>query len=347
MLRRWDDFEFRSNQVVLKRPPTRCYLNLIETCNLRCVHCITEAPRRTADETGRQMGPAVLQRLIPHLGAMEYVGLTHAGEPITASILEPMLLALREARGEQATVVHVLSNGLALTPRRFEQLVALGVNSWSISIDGMSAESHDVVRLGSKIERLLPRVETLAQLKPKGVRLGVAWTLTRNNLAELPALIRFAAQAGLDWVKVEELVPVNPAAEKLLATDFESKLAEAEALADSLMLRFLNHTRTPEVWKCRTAETVQIARFAAGDDFANRMEINRCRLPFELINVEPDGIVKPIDFHHPPAGSLLQQTLEEIWNGPAFVMARSQSMARRFCRRGPITCPSDPGPELW
>jgi len=54
----------------------------------------------------------------------------------------------------------VLSNGLALTERRFEELTGLGVTSWSISVDGMSAASHDALRIGSKIDRLVDRIES-------------------------------------------------------------------------------------------------------------------------------------------------------------------------------------------
>jgi len=206
------DAEFRKNLMVLSAPPTRFYLNLIETCNLRCAHCITLAPDRTSIGTGRAMPMEVLDALTQHLEHASYIGLTHAGEPITSPSLVPLLERLSRARKGLPTVVHVLTNGLALTERRFIELTELGVSSWSFSVDGMSASTHDVIRAardaaivlkvgaeemareaeGDRAVKVTLDIESIRDAK-------VAWRggLFRIEAAKDPAV---ALKSGLEWI---------------------------------------------------------------------------------------------------------------------------------------------------
>ena len=177
------DAAFRQGPLDAVAPPTRFYLNLTERCSLRCRHCITRAPELTASGQARDMTAEVVEALRPHLGHAAYVGFPHAGEPLLAPMLEPLLRALKAERGDEPTVVHLLTNGLALTEERFDRLCELGVRSWSISLDGMTAATNDTLRLGSRIDELLPRLSALCALKRarhSDARLGVAFTLTRS-----------------------------------------------------------------------------------------------------------------------------------------------------------------------
>ncbi len=346
------DRAFRTLQVRSPAPPTRFYLNLTQTCQLRCAHCITGAPEKTADGTAQNMTVAVLDALRPHLAHALYVGLTHAGEPMLAPLFVPALQAVKDARAGQPTVVHLLTNGLAMTVERLVEVAALGVNSLSISMDGMSAGSHDLLRVGSRIQQLLPRVEALAQARREhglALRMGLACTLHRNNVTELDALLEFAARAGLDWVKLEEMYPINPVAKAAMvdAAVMGSAVTSAVARGAALGVRVLDHTQDHQVWKCRVQEDVVMAAFSAGDDFINRMDINPCRLPWELCCVEPNGDLKPMGFNHAPAGNILERPLLETWNGPAFAAARIQSVTARLCVGHIAGCPTDGGPEVW
>jgi MoaA/NifB/PqqE/SkfB family radical SAM enzyme len=342
------DQEFRANAQVLRTPPTRFYLNLSELCQLRCTHCITSAPELTASGAARSMTAPVLDRLRPHLRHAAYVGFTHAGEPMIAPLFEPVLDAIAEERRGQPTRIHLLSNGVALTPARFAELVSRGVSSFSISIDGMSAATNDVLRVGSRIADLLPRIEELCRIKPASVRLGIAWTVSASNAREIPGLLSFARTAGVDWVKLEEMYPINLQArlEMPKPPDLTAAVDQALALATMLGLPLLDHTENREVYKCHLDDPAT-ARFSELDDFANRMEINPCRLPLEVVCVEPNGDVKPVSFHHDSGGNLLERDLLDIWNGDAFRRARARVLERRLCGAGPVVCPADPGPEKW
>ncbi|MBK8013259.1 MAG: radical SAM protein [Deltaproteobacteria bacterium] len=347
------DQAFRCAAAEVRTPPTHFYLNLIETCNLRCRHCITDAPEKTRRGTGRAMSPEVLDAIGPHLRHACYVGLTHAGEPISSPLLEPLLERLAWARDGQPTIVHVLTNGLTLTKDRFASLTSLGVRSWSFSIDGMSSATHDLVRIGSRIDRLTGRIRTLAAVRTAsfpGVRMGVAWVMMTANLHEVEALIRFAHEAGLDWVKLEEIYPGNVFARQegsIDVTRLRDSVARAMDLGQALGVRVLDHTRDVTVWRCRLDDDPQMSAYAHLDDFVNRFEINPCRLPYEVVCIEPNGDVKPVQFERPVAGNLLTQDLLSIWNSPGCRRLRRLARQRRLCGDGPATCARSVEPDAW
>ena len=347
------DQDFREARVRVSAPPTRFYLNLTEHCSLRCQHCITRAPERTQDGSARHMGEDVVAALTPHLRHAHYLGFTHAGEPLQAPALVPVLRALQVERGGQPTVVHTLTNGAGLTAQRMTRLVELGVRSFSVSVDGMSRDTHDVLRLGSRIDQLLPRLRELAVMRRTtfpDVRLGVAWTVTAANLREVPALIGFAAEVGLSWVKLEEVYPINPSAQRLAAIraeDLGTALADADALAAALGVPLLFHLNQPPFLTCQLRPGSAEERFSRLDDLCNRMTINPCRMPYEVCCVEPNGDVRPMSFHHPVAGNLLVTDLVELWNSRFFLEERARARAARVCQPGAVICPADGGPERW
>ena len=156
-----------------------------------------------------------------------------------------------------------------------------------------------------------------------------------------------AAALGVEALTVEEVVPVNPRASPRATVDQHRQQQAVEAARQQawrLGLPLLDHLRPLQAWKCRLDQDAEMAERSLLDDFVNGAELNPCRLPWELICVEPNGDVRPVDFHHPVAGNLLVQDLLELWSAPPFALARSARIKDRLCGPGPVTCGSDPGP---
>lgn len=342
------DEEFRAAPDVTRARPTRLFINLSEKCQLRCAHCITDAPARTKSGIAREMTRDVLDALAPHLDHVAWIGLVHAGEPMLAPMFTPLLEMFDAAK--RGAHVHVLTNGMAMTPERWAQMRALGVTSLSVSMDGMSAQTNDVLRIGSSSSVLLDRIVDLARSK-EGARVGISWVVTSQNIGELDALVRFAANAGVDWLKLEEVFASNDVARALVVDRYalDVAVAKARALGDELGVSVLDHTRTLEVWRCRLGLDARMARRARLDDKVNRAELNPCRAPWDVACIEPNGDVRPLSFHHPVAGNLLTTPLDALFReAQAFIDARRTMRATRMCgASGPTTCAPDPGPPSW
>jgi MoaA/NifB/PqqE/SkfB family radical SAM enzyme len=299
------------------------------------------------------MSVEVLEAIRPHLAAAHYIGLTHAGEPTIAPALDPLLSMLREERQGAATVVHVVSNGMALTARRFEEIVAAGISSFSFSLDGVSPETNDALRVGAKVVVLMQRLRGFVELRKArrlDVRLGVSCTITRSNIHEVLALAQFVVDAGLDCLKLEETFPVNARGFQeadVPPSQVRDAVENAKRVCKAGGVRVVDHTVGRRVWKCQpNTMTVDEVEFSLGDDFANRLDINPCRMPWEVVCIEPNGDVKPDNFHQGAVGNLLTTDLLSLWNTEHFKDRRRASVQQRRC--GSITtCRVDEGPLMW
>ena len=126
--------------------------------------------------------------------------------------LRNLLARIKSARHGRPYTVHLLSNGMLLTPQTMEELVELGVNSLAVSLDGVTAETNDFIRLGADLRVIthnLRHAVALRQHRGVDLRIGISTVLMAANVDELPALGRLAIELGVDWLKVEETYPIN------------------------------------------------------------------------------------------------------------------------------------------
>lgn len=169
------------------------WLHLTERCTLACTYCY--APRR-----GREMGPDTARRAVAAVveaavgRGLSAVKLKYSGgEPL----LNERALWAAQAEAEALCAAHdlalstvLLTNAVAITRRQLDTLVAHGVRL-AVSLDGLGA-AHDAQRplatgSGSSSACVLRTLDLLAAC---GVAPHISVTLTRHNLAGLPALVR-------------------------------------------------------------------------------------------------------------------------------------------------------------
>lgn len=338
------DREMLDGRTVLEARPSRLLFSVTERCNLRCEHCITHAPELTKSGAARTMTPAVLDALRDDLGLAEYFAFVHGGESLTAPILFDVLGAIREARGAEPYVAHLLTNGLLFTPRTAERLVQHGVSSVSISLDGATAATNDAIRTGGRfaeVRRNLEEVLAWRRGERIDLRVGLSYVVLQQNVHEVRRFVDLAADLGVDWVKLEEGVPATEFARRSLVSCASAPVRDvldgAARHGRERGLVMIDHTFDRAVWRCRLdAET---SAFLAADEHANRGAIHPCRTPWETACVEPNGDVRVNDFFGPIAGNVTRSPLAALWNAPPAVEARERMKTARLCgASGPVTC---------
>ncbi len=327
---------FRSGQLAPLALPSSLYLTVTERCNLRCQHCITLAPERTASGRARTMQPWLLDALADGFAAADYFGFAHGGESLVAPIFKPLLRRIQKARRGQPYTVHLLSNGMLLTPQTLEELLALGVNSLAVSLDGVTAQTNDFIRLGADLRVITHNLRhALALRRHTGadLRIGISTVVMTGNVEELTALGRLAVELGVDWLKVEETYPMNTFTRHHLLNPRGRRAQEAmRALRQAVEpagIVVIDHLAPPPGCPCSAADPAY-AEFRGSDDFANRARFLPCRAAWEVLCVDPDGTVHPVDYAHPPLGNLLQTPLVELWHG-----APAQSLRRAALEKIP------------
>ena len=339
------DRDFVAGHKRVSSRPTRIDLAITERCNLRCAHCITHAPERTSSRSAREWSPWLLDRIRDDLAHTEHVAFVHGGESLTSSMLFPVLEALRAERHGLSTMVHLLTNGVLLSPRIAADLIEQGVRSISVSLDGATASTNDTIREGSRFAHILDNVRSLVMVRREkrwDLRVGISTVVVAQNIAELPALVDLCVDLGVDWLKLEEVAPVNTFAKRSLVRLDEGSGAEAVRAAcergANRGLVMVNHTIDRPIWRCRLDTDASGKTFLEADGFANRTFVHPCRGPWEIACIEANGDVHMGHFFGPVLGNLAENSLTSLWNTPLAIHEREQAMASRPCKNGPVTC---------
>lgn len=334
------DRDFAAASPVVAGRPLRLDLALTERCNLRCAHCLTHAPQKTAAGTARSLGYAVLDRLRDDFAHAAWFGFVHGGESLTSPMLFPTLAAIQQARPD--AMVHLLTNGKLLRRATTERLHAHGVRSLFVSLDGATAKTNDRIRVGGDFHAVCANVRDAVALRDErslDLRIGLSYVVMKSNLDELAAFVELAARLGVDWVKLEEPVAATPfARDELVALDDErtaAAIARAVARATELGLVAVDHVAPPPVWRCRLTDSARA--FIEADEFANRTTIHPCRAAWERACIHPNGDVAIDDFSDPIVGNVLQTPLSALWNGPEARARRARARDVWICDGRP-TC---------
>jgi MoaA/NifB/PqqE/SkfB family radical SAM enzyme len=345
------DRDFAAARVAVAGRPTRLDFALTERCNLRCAHCLTRAPTKTAAGTARTMSHAVLDRLRDDFAYASWFGFVHGGESLTSPMLWEVLSAIRAARAGEpadATTIHLLTNGKLLRRATTERLVEAGVSSLFVSLDGARAITNDRIRIGGEFQAICANVRDAVAVRDerrrdrseaRGLRVGLSYVVMKSNLGELVAFAELARTLGVDWIKLEEPVAATPfAAAEMVdvrAPEVAAAVAAAVHHARSLGLVAVDHTSAEPVWRC--ALDARARAFLEADAFANGTEIHPCRAAWERACVFPNGDVAVDDFLLPVVGNVLQAPLVELWNGEGARAIRAQASGRWICGGKP-TC---------
>lgn len=314
--------------------PARLYVTVTEACNLRCAHCITDAPARTRSGRARTLQPWLLDALDDAFAHADYVAFTHGGESLSAPIFPEVLSRIARARATRPgrADVHVVTNGTLLDEDRTRALIDLGVTSLMISLDGATAATNDRIRVLGRFDRVVANVAAAVGLRARtkaDLRIGISTVVGASNIRELPALGRLCLELGVDWLKIEETYPATPFARHDLAALDGGELAFAvAALRDVLASRSLvlvDHVAPPAA--CACSGDPEAVAFRAADDFANRATFRPCRAAWEQAAIDPDGTVHAVDYAGVPLGSLLHAPLLSLWNAPAALAVRDRALA--------------------
>ena len=185
-------------------PPPALDISTNDLCGLACNMCGNRATRRDPGT----MRPEEVQALIAEAAdwGIRRVALTGAGEPFR----DPRMLDhLRFANG-LGHLVTITTNGFPVSEAIAKELAA-SVVSISVSIHGATEAMHDAIvgipKAGDNAWRAIRRM-VKAKRETRGSKLSVSIStvIQRQNLDEIPALVRRAREEGCDGINIQ---PVN------------------------------------------------------------------------------------------------------------------------------------------
>jgi MoaA/NifB/PqqE/SkfB family radical SAM enzyme len=248
------------------------------------------------------------------------------GEPLLNRELPAMIDYLKR-RPDQP---HVLfnSNAILLTPANQQALIEAGLDEFRISTDAARSELYTHIRGVDAFDVMVDNVGSFAQLIQRvghGPRLSFWFTAMRENLADLPAIVRLAHRLTVSEVHVQRLVfyghGLAQEAQSLfrdLQEHEDARLREAETLADDLGISF----------RASGAASPRKSLTAPGN---RQHPWTRCRRPSSLMYITANGHVLPCcfspfttrDYAGLVLGNAFRAPLVEIWYGAAYRDFRS------------------------
>jgi MoaA/NifB/PqqE/SkfB family radical SAM enzyme len=189
-----------------RRPLRALQVEVTSRCAPRCAIC----PRSSLAETWRDgdLKDALWKVVAANLELTDHVQLQGWGEPL----LHPLLpVWARDARTAGCTV-GLTTNGDLLEDAA-SWLLEGDVDRIVVSVAG-NADNHAALRDGSQLELVLAAAGNLARRARElrlPLRILISYLLTRNNAADLPAVVGLAARAGVDELFVTHLdCPTSP-----------------------------------------------------------------------------------------------------------------------------------------
>jgi heme d1 biosynthesis radical SAM protein NirJ len=162
--------------------------NLIRRCNLTCKHCYA----LSADhDYPNELGSAEVNTVMDDLKAFHVpVLILSGGEPL----LRADVFDIAQRAKGLGFYVGLSTNGTLIDAPMADRVAAQGFDYVGISLDGMR-ETHD--RFRRKQGAFDASLAALRLLRERGVKVGLRYTMTDLNAADLPALLQLMLDEGV------------------------------------------------------------------------------------------------------------------------------------------------------
>jgi radical SAM protein with 4Fe4S-binding SPASM domain len=300
--------------------PVCLYLETTNRCNLLCTTC----PRTYEElEPPADMSWELFTSIVDQIPDLQRAVLHGVGEPMLVKNLPRMVRYLKD----RGTYVLFNTNGTVLNEKNGRALITAGLDELRVSFDAANAESYRAIRGKNYFHRILKNVRAFRELQEREgydkPQVSAWLTGLRETIEELPDFVRVAAETGVKEVHLQRLVFFKENAIGMARPDqalYEQLSAEeaihierATALADELGITFSASGGASE-------PGVSLKRSDNGSPWS------LCRRPWTVMYFTANGRALPCciapfsqrGYENYTLGDATQQTLREIWTGPAY-----------------------------
>ncbi|HEY2137875.1 MAG TPA: radical SAM protein [Xanthobacteraceae bacterium] len=303
-----------------EKAPVCLYLETTNRCNLLCTTC----PRTYEElEPPADMSWELFTSIVDQLPDIERAVLHGVGEPMMVKNLPKMVRYLKD----RGAYVLFNTNGTLLNDRNGRALIAAGLDELRVSLDAANSASYRAIRGKDFFGRILRNVRAFRDTQEREgkdrPRVSAWLTGLKETLPELPAFVRVAAEIGVKEVYLQRLVffesesighaRPDQALYERTSREEAGYIEEATALARALGMTFSASGAVAE-------PGMSLKRHDDGSPWS------MCRRPWTVMYITANGRALPCciapfsqrGYDNYTLGDASQQTLREIWNGPAY-----------------------------
>lgn len=312
--------------------PRVVFIEVTNHCNLLCETC----PRTFVTyEEPQTLSWENFLRIVEQFPEMQRAVLHGIGEPLINKHLPRMIEHLK-ARG---VTVLFNTNATLLTEEWARKLIASGLDEIRVSMDGADPHTYAQIRGAPLLHKLVANlkrlVEIQAELNATTPRPSIWMTGMRENIAELPDLVRLAARIGVREVYVQRMVYYLDAATPpglleaghALFDDFDTRadavIAEAETVARALGVTLRASGAADPRTSLSASQHEQPRPWAA------------CLRPWTTAYITANGNCLPCciapfattDYESLKLGNLFERPFAESWNAEKYQQWRAELLS--------------------
>ncbi|MFH1249423.1 MAG: radical SAM protein [archaeon] len=300
--------------------PSYLQIELSTTCNMECPRC--ERSVMSKGILNKHTPLSYFKKLEPILPYVNFITLgAGLGEPL----LNPEFWQIHNYLKSFGIKVHYTTNGLLLTKENIEKTFKYRTDSMDISLDSLKKEVYEKIRpiphspFDIVMQHLGEICERKRQLKSKTPTIAIGFAAQKENIEEMPSIVRFAKKIGADNVWFTALTCHNKDSVKsslfnLDKGDIKRIFDETENLAKDLNMPI----RLPKIFgvntsKCSCPFIWEMMMLFINGDVCCCPHFRDTRKHFFCID-EGNLIKKETTMPSVILGNLNEESIEKIWN---------------------------------
>jgi MoaA/NifB/PqqE/SkfB family radical SAM enzyme len=300
-------------------------MDTINLCNLRCKMCYYSFDSKRKKE---QMDLALFRKIADEVfPKTRFLYLSCATEPLMNKQFSDFL---RVAGDYNVPFTSFCTNGQLFTEEVVHACIDAGISEVIFSIDGATAKTYEAIRRGGSWDRLCKNLELLASIKRQANRrtpaVRVNFTCMQTNIDEMPAMVDFATNHGVESLHVRHLVAFDDTNgslrdEMAYRELFNAKADQTRRSAASHGIDLFLPDRIPESSlssKTCVSDGSRIGRQAEANPY--------CLLPWFHAIITWNGDYRVCSLH--TLGNLREQSFDEVYNGPKMQEIRRKMLWR-------------------
>jgi radical SAM protein with 4Fe4S-binding SPASM domain len=305
-------------RIIATTSPHNVFIEVTNHCNLLCETC----PRTfTTYEEPKTLSWENFLHLVDQFPQMERAVLQGIGEPLLNKELPRMIAHLKS----RDVTVLFNTNATLLNEEWSRKLIDAGLDELRVSIDGANAKTYALIRGAPLFHKVVNNLKRFVEIQKE---IGVSYprpslwmTGMKENIAELPEVIRLAAHIGVPEVYLQRMVYYadgTPDAPGMM-NDGHGLFANFDEEADDI----INKSET-------IAKSLGITLRASGattpkhsvEQKGDQRPWSACMRPWTTAYITANGNALPCcispfatsDYESLKLGNIFKQPFDEVWN---------------------------------
>ena len=309
--------------------PHYVQLEPVGQCNLRCQMCAIQFR-----QDGPPHGPPAFMSwdaftaLVDGFTGLEELHLQGLGEPM----MHPRFFDMVAYAAGKGIRVTTNSNMTLLNTKRAERIVTCGLDRLHVSLDGATAETYERIRVRAHYDRVLRNLDLLLEARAQhgtGLpHLRMVMVIMRQNLHELPDLVRLAHDHSFEGVFVQHLC--HDFGEETLPSHYRPMrdFVQEQTLFEEDPARVEHYFGAARAVAEEVGIELRLPRTRPRQHAPGTPGRKRCDWPWTGAYVSYQGYAMPCCMISTPDrlnfGRMDTQGVEVTWNGEAYAAFRAR-----------------------